>query len=286
MNTKEAFSYISKQLSSRDVDNAKIESRILLCHTLNQSPAALFSNPEYKLSDAEIEHLIESLERRSRGEPIPYIFNSCEFYGLNFYVDNNVLIPRPETELLVEAALEYCKNLYANKALNPNIKIADIGTGSGAVAISIAKNAARVIIYATDISSRALDIARYNCMYHSVSDRIHLIKCNLLDFVTGDLNLVVANLPYVASSDLNTPDSGLAYEPRIALNGGRDGIEIIQRFLEACKSKLKRNCTVLLEIGYNHDSKVKELISTIFKDRDCSFIKDYSGYNRIAKIAF
>jgi release factor glutamine methyltransferase len=218
------------------------------------------------------------MKRRLSGEPVAYIVEHREFYGLDFYVDRRVLIPRPESELLVERALELAQK-------RPVATIAEIGTGSGAIAISLALNLPSAKICATDISAPALEVARLNCRRHGVADRVCLLLGDMLEPIPGPCDLVVANLPYV--TELTLSRSGLAhFEPPLALNGGRDGLEKIRQLCLEVGDKLHPGGSLLLEIGQGQSGAVNAFLRRLFPRAEMEIIPDLGGIDRVVSLTF
>jgi release factor glutamine methyltransferase len=285
MNAGQALKYTSSYLSSYSVEDIHIEARTLLCHLLQISAAKLYAYPEHTLERRQIDNLEQLLKRRTSGEPLAYILGKREFFNLDFYVNRNVLIPRPETELLVNEAIKYCNVSHDSKS--PVIQIADIGTGSGAIAVSLAVHLDNIKIYAVDISAEALNIARYNASCHEAAHKIEFIQGNLIENISEPLDLLCANLPYVNNLDLKSlPASIINYEPSAALDGGMDGLEIIRRLLSTCLPKLKRQSCILLEIGYDQSSAIADMIKQLFGNARLTFHVDMNGHLRVAQIQF
>ena len=217
MTLKQALYRARGILAAGNIEDARLESELLLRHTLKISQVQLYLDLDHELSPNHERTFWQLIKRRLGGEPTAYITEHREFYGLDFYVDPDVLIPRPESELLVETALDLIQN-------RPVPTIAEIGTGCGAIAISLALELPQAKIYATDISALALKVALFNCQRHGVVDRICLLHGDMLNPLPEPVDLIVANLPYV--SKLEMPDSA-NFEPLLALDGGSDGLEKI-----------------------------------------------------------
>lgn len=239
--------------SSPHPERACADADQLLMHVLRRDRAGLIAHSEDELESGAVADYLELIERRHLGEPIQYIVGECEFYGLPFYVTPDVLIPRPETEHLVEAAIELVTrhNLW---------RIVDVGTGSGAIAIAIARALPECSITATDISEAALDVARRNAERNNVKVR----------FLNGDLltsdeampaSLIVSNPPYVADSDRESLSKEVReYEPALALYAGKDGLEIYRRLIPQVSRMISRGGHLLLEIGYGQANAVRALL--------------------------
>ncbi len=256
MNLKQALEYARGEIRGNNILDASLEGEILLRHVLSIDRAQLFSQLEQNINPEQIESLKRALARRMGGEPAAYITGHKEFYGLDFIVNHNVLIPRPETELLVE------KTIGITQQRNI-LTIADVGTGSGAIAVALAVNLPRVTFYATDISASALEVATANSARHGVADRITFLQGNLLEPLPAQIDLVVANLPYVMTSGIKN-DMALAFEPVGALNGGEDGLEKFREFCRAARNKLIGNVCILMEVGEGQSQTVSHLLSEMF----------------------
>ena len=259
---------------------------MLLGSVLKRDRSYLYTYPEQELTPAEETNWYALLARRVQGEPVAYLVENKAFFGLDFYVDRRVLIPRPETELLVEAALKICQ-VYLKNDYVP--LIADIGTGSGAIPISLAVHEPRLpSLYAVDVSPEALAVARLNCLRHQVSDRVHLLQGHLLDPLPEPVDLLLANLPYVGLDEQESmlPDV-LDYEPHLALFSGNDGLDLLRQLLKAESHglKLRPGATILLEIGYQQRQLLTTLAREIWSQASISCLQDYAGLDRILKIA-
>lgn len=266
-------------------ENPRLDAQLLLSYVLDKERSYLYMYPEQELAPAQEARWQALLTRREQGEPVAYLLGHKEFYGLDFSVDRRVLIPRPETELLVEAALTVCRDRLA-RGQTPIV--ADIGTGSGAIPISIAVHEpALSYLYAIDISPDALEVARLNCQRHRVTNRVRLLQGNLLTPLPEAVDLLLANLPYVGTSEQERmlPDV-LDYEPHLALFSGPDGLELLQELLhEAGRGeKLRAGAVLLLEIGYRQRQALTRLAQAIWPQARVSCLKDYAGWDRVLQI--
>jgi release factor glutamine methyltransferase len=275
--------YLAKhKLSTANIEDAPFEAEWLLCHVLGISKAELHSEPQRVLSPAETRELQHLVARRLRHEPMAYILECCQFHGIDFYVDRDVLIPRPETELLVEEAIEFA---HRDFPLGRQLTIADIGTGSGVIAVSLALALPHAVIYATDISASALRVARTNCLRHKVDGRITLLCGNLLEPLPKRVNIIVANLPYVRSCDLTTLSQEITgFEPTTALAGGEDGLGIMRCLLDQLPGRLYPGGSLLLEVGQGQAEAVRSLVNTNFPQANTRSIPDLSGIHRAVKV--
>jgi len=242
----------SRVLAASGVDSARLDSEVLLAHTCGVSRVALIAGAAHIDSNA-VEKFHRMIARRAAREPIAYIIGSKEFFSLDFEVTPAVLIPRPETETLVETALKFL-------ATRRPARILDIGTGSGAIAIALAMTAPNAKIVATDISEGALEVARRNVIRHRCEDRIDFIRTEFFPDGDARFDLIVSNPPYVAEADLESlqPEIRL-YEPRLALTDGGDGLEPYRRIAAECQSRLNADGAVMVEIGAGQAFAVEAL---------------------------
>ncbi len=276
MNGRQALGRVRNTLANDDIEEASLEGEIILRHVLGLSRAQLYADLGIDLSPGQEKSLNQLQERRRHGEPSAYITGHREFYGLDFNVDDNVLIPRPESELLVEKALE----LAGNRTIST---IADIGTGCGAIAISLAVNLPDVTVCATDISPAALLVARANCDRHGAAGRVVLLQGNLLEPLKKPVDLIVANLPYVREADI--PRTGpVSYEPVLALNGGKDGLDIIRVICHQAGKKLDKAGSLLLEIGEGQAEGVTDILHETFHAGTIDIHRDLAGIERVVRL--
>jgi release factor glutamine methyltransferase len=283
----EALQSVTRTLSRAKIADASAEAEVLLGHVLGMSKTGLYTEPERALTSAEAERLRHVVCRRIDREPAAYILGQREFYGIDFYVDSHTLIPRPETELLVETAVELAGHICGQ---GNQITIADIGTGCGAIAISLALALPQAKIYATDISASALEVAEANCCRHSVTGQVELLQGNLIEPLPGAVDLIVANLPYIRDCEFVDLSAEIReHEPTIALAGGRDGLDKIREMLEQMRVKGDtylggRPAYVLLEIGQGQAEMVVSLVSEYFPQASIELIPDLGGIERVAKV--
>ncbi len=276
MTLKQALKRAQGIFVANNIEDAHLVSELLLRHTLNISQTQLYIDINQELSPEQEKAFWHLVKRRLNGEPTVYITGHREFYGLDFYVDPNVLIPRPESELLVEKALKLAQH-------QPGVTIAEIGTGCGAIAISLALNLPQAKIYATDISAPALKVARANCQKHGVTNRVHLLLGDMLDSLPQPVDLILANLPYVKESELPT-QFPVSSEPRLALNGGPDGLERIRQLCHQLNGKLRPRGSLLLEIGQGQETAVTTFLSSLFPSSEIEVTPDLSGIDRVVSL--
>ena len=267
------------------VRSAQLDTQVLLCHVLGIERAMLYAYPEREITPLQEQQYFTLIARRKQYEPVPYLTGHKEFYGLDFFVDRRVLIPRPETELLVETALELIKRSITSGHVSV---VADIGTGSGAIPIAIAVEEPRLpYIYASDISSDALEVAHLNCQRHHVTERVKLLQGDLVSPLPEPVDLLLANLPYVGTDEVDDipPDVHL-YEPHQALFSGPDGLDLLRRLSEEVQrcSVLKPAGVLLLEIGYQQREQLTHLLHKIWPNAIIACQKDHAGFDRILQV--
>ncbi len=273
MKVREALANGRMILEEYEIEDASLEAEVLLREVLQKTRVEIFLELDSRLSSQEYAAFRRSIRRRCMDEPTAYILGRREFYGRNFLVDDRVLVPRPETELLVEKAVEFARDYDAPL-------LADVGTGCAAVAITLALELPEAIVYATDISGDALRVARKNCRKHGVSIRVNLLKGNLLAMLPQSVDIITANLPYVRKSDL--PVAGpVSAEPRLALNGGVDGLQRIRQLCRQAGDKLRPSGHMLLEIGQDQSEAVTMLLRSLFPGAKIEVLPDLSGIDRV-----
>lgn len=248
------------RLAHSGSESPRLDAELLLGHVLGVDRTTVLAHPEALVGGGQRRAFGSALGRRQKGEPVAYIRGLKEFFGLAFSTDARALIPRPETELIVELALDRVREALAwspRAPAAPRLRIWDVGTGSGAIAVTLAVtlrwrgHADDVAIVASDVSSHALALATENAVAHGVTDMVALHTGDLLDLeaVPRPVDLVVANLPYVRSEELPTLPAAARFEPVAALDGGPDGLDTVRRFLTALPAVLGHGGTALLEIG-------------------------------------
>lgn len=254
------------------------DAELLLCKVLKISRLQIYLNPYRRISTNILITIRNFIKRRLNHEPISYIVGEHEFMGLKFKVNKRCLIPRVETEILVENSLK-----LTNKNCK-EYKIADIGTGSGNIAISLAKYSNNVIVYATDISVGALRLARDNAKLNEVLDKIVFLYGNLLKPLNKykKLDMIISNPPYVCEEELHTlPDEVKKYEPLVSLNGGKGGLKFYSAIISSAPEYLNDNGYLIFEIGLNQAEKVKQLFIESRRFAVEQIIKDYAKVNRV-----
>lgn len=269
-------------LSRAGIDNARLDAEVLLGHALALSRTELYLRMEQRLSHNEESLFQALLERRSRHEPVAYITGVKEFWSLAFAVDRSVLVPRPETELLVEWALTRTRKI----ARGPALTILDLGTGSGAVAVALATELPKAQFWAVDISPGALAVARANAQRHGVESRMKFLAGDLFEPLSEpkiQFDLIVSNPPYVSRRELaGLPAEIRAYEPAAALDGGHDGLDYYRRIIAGAPRFLAPGGSLLCEIGADQGCAVKELIEQSGGLESPAIYQDLAGKDRVA----
>lgn len=281
----QAIEQLTQSQQRPDYHTARLDAQVLLSHVLNVERGTLYAYPERALTSEQEQRYFSLIQRRAQGTPVAYLTGHKEFYGLDFLVDQRVLIPRPETELLVEAALQVCRRKL-DAGQTPIV--ADIGTGSGAIPITLAVHEPRLsYLYATDISSDALAVASQNCQRHHVEQRIRLLQGDLLAPLPEPVDVLTANLPYVGIEEMDTLEADVRdYEPHIALFSGTYGLDLLERlFTDLARSRtLSTEAVVLLEIGYQQRAALAHLVETLWPTAHITFLKDYANWDRVIRV--
>jgi release factor glutamine methyltransferase len=265
----------ASRLSPRS-SSPRLDAEVLLAHLLGIGRASLLAHST-SLVDAEMLSQYDALiERRYKGEPIAYLTGHKEFYGLDLHITPDVLVPRPETESAVEACLEVIP-------IGETSQLADIGTGCGAILVAICKQRPLVKAFGTDISPAAIEVAAHNCRYHGIEHQANLLVGHLLQPLPGRVNVIVANLPYVAPGE--AAEDVATWEPQVAVfGGGDDGTALIREFLTHAPDYLLPGGTVVMEVAHSQGKIVSELARAAFPGARVEVRKDLAGYDRIVVI--
>lgn len=277
----EAIYQAAQKLSGAGIENARLDAEVLLSHILERDRAWLITHSNDSLGNERHKLFEEAIDRRSGREPLQYIIGKQEFWGLDFIVSPDVLIPRPETELLVEAAVKIVKGNSARAA------VVDLCTGSGCVAISLAREIEDARIFATDMSMQALVVARMNARTHGVSDHIRFMNGNLfqpleeLD-LRDRVDVITANPPYIRSGDLPVLQAEVKdYEPEIALIAGPEGTEIQKRIIENASAFLKKQGALIMEMGLGQAETLTRMVKEAGAYNTTDILKDLAGIDRV-----
>lgn len=271
----------TQRLEEAGSDTASLDAQVILAHVLGKERGWLFAHYDQALTEEEAETFAELVARRAAAEPVAYLVGHREFYGLDLNVDQRVLIPRPETELLVDAVLDHIES-----RANQSVQMVDVGTGSGAVAVAVAANCPSVTIYAVDLSASALEVAKENVAKHDSRGQITLLKGDLLTPLPQRVDIIAANLPYITSGDYpNLMADVRDYEPRLALEAGPEGLDLIERLLAQAPAHLNPGGVLFLEIGANQGQAVLALVErTLPEAHHLGLRQDYHGYDRLVVI--
>lgn len=263
-----------RQFERAGLDDAYLEARLLLEQSLDHSTVWIYQHPRVPISGEANERFTSLVQRRLAGVPVAYLRGKREFYGRDFQVDGRVLVPRPETEVLLEAALGYARASAASS-------VVDVGTGSGILAITLALEIPSARVWAVDRSTDALEVARLNVVRHGVANRVDLLPGDLLGPVTFRADLIVANLPYIPSADVNQLPPEVRQEPRVALDGGSDGLDLYRRLLSQVTGVLRGEGALFLEIGDQQGAKASQIVQAALPGYRVRVLRDLASRDRV-----
>ena len=275
MKVKEILYAISKRLQEFEVPDSDLEAEILVRHTLKFDRETIFREFEKDLLKSEEQSIYSLLDKRLEGYPLSYITGKREFYGIDIEIGEGVLIPRQETEILVQTAITISK-----KMRKENIKIADIGTGSAAISIAIALNIPNSLVHACDISYEALEIAAENINKYSLEDKILLNQGDLLEPILDEMDIILSNPPYIPNFQISSLPQEVLNEPRIALDGGKDGLQVISRLMKESVNKLSGAGAMVIEITPELSGKTVLLARKHFPEANILILKDLMENDR------
>jgi release factor glutamine methyltransferase len=282
MSIGDALAQAAIRLRNEGVDSPRLDAELLLAHVLDSNRASVLTWPERRLTPKQLTRYRDLVARRAAREPLAYILGHREFFGLDFVLDPRVLIPRPETELLIEHALSIVQEL---RAATPQPEIADVGAGSGAIAVTLAVRLPQATLIALDDSEGALAVTAENARRHGVSDRVHCLPGDLLAPLSGPVDMIVANLPYVTTDEWQClPPEIRDHEPRGALDGGPDGLTFIRQLLALAAPYLRPGGSILLEIGAGQRTAVTALARQGFPRAEVQIHQDYAGLDRLVVV--
>ncbi len=290
MKVRESWVRVRNDLADRGVADASIEAETLIRHGLCHDRTRFFAELDRQLGTRELASIDGLASRRAAGEPLAYILGTREFYGLEMYVNEHVLVPRQETELLVDKVLE-----FAESRSGQSMTIADVGTGSGAIAVALASRLPEATVYAMDLSEAALEVADVNRRRHGVAERVHLCRGDLLAAVYPHLNplpkgeevridVIVSNPPYIAAGDLADLPPDVRREPRSALDGGPDGLRVTERLLREAPAYLNQPGQVLVEIAPEQLDVAMGIARQAFPSAAVDFDRDLLGLPRVVVV--
>ena len=273
MNIQTLLNQASKTLKQLSNTSSKLDSEILLSKIIKKNRQYLILNSNEELKKENIKSFDYLVKRRKKGEPIAYLINKKEFWKQNFYINQNVLIPRPDTETLVEETLKLFN-------VNSKLNMLDIGTGSGCILLSILKERRNFFGIGIDISKKAINVARFNAKMHQLSNRVKFYNSDVDKFLIGKYDLIVSNPPYIKRQDLKYLEVDVkGFEPKLALDGGKDGFSKITKVISKTSTLLKRNGRFILEIGFGKKKKILSILkqNNFFINK---VVKDYGKNDR------
>ncbi|AKM82009.1 TPA: peptide chain release factor N(5)-glutamine methyltransferase [Candidatus Berkelbacteria bacterium] len=272
MTTKQIYRLSTQKLKEAGIKSSEIDARLLICHALNISPEKFIIDSEKEISFVKIRKINNLIKKRALNIPVAYLTGEKEFFGLNFRVNKNVLIPRPETEWIVE------KSIKSVKPKVDKIKVLDMGTGTGNIIISLAINS-DADFFACDISADALAVAKQNAKRNNIEEKIKFYESDLFSNkkLKQKFNLIIANLPYVPKKD---KDKSVKFEPVNAIFANDNGSEIIKRFLKQAPNYLQSNGTILIELDPRNANELKSFAKKYFPDQKIGLEEDLAGFLR------
>ena len=273
MNIENILDKASKQLNSLNINNANLDCEVLLSNTINKDREYLILNLKQNLDKKYIDFFYNLIERRKKGEPVAYLINKKEFWKETFYVNKDVLIPRPDTEHLIEEVIKYTDE-------DSKLHILDIGTGSGCILLSILRERKKFNGTGIDISKKSINISRYNAKKLKLNNRTKFYVSDVDNFLIGKYDIVISNPPYIENLSLKYLDRDVInFEPKLALDGGKDGFSEIIKVINKTSALIKKNGIFILEIGYNQKNKAIQML----KNKGFyikKVLKDYSKNDR------
>ncbi|MCB0166820.1 MAG: peptide chain release factor N(5)-glutamine methyltransferase [Anaerolineae bacterium] len=284
------LTHARQQLADAGCDSPRLDAELLLAHILGRERTWLYRYPQAEVSKANLAAFLKLIDRRVQREPVAYLIGHKAFYGLDFVVTPDTLIPRPETELLVETAIAWAGASIRAQAeasthsQKPQYSIVDVGTGSGCIAVTLAKMVSEAHVTAVDLSDRALAVAHLNAERHEVADRMTFLIGDLLASLRAPVDLIASNPPYVDPDELTSPFTAPEvhrYEPRLALDGGEAGLAVVQRLLAQSPLFLKPGGMLLVEIGATQGNVVKKWAQAEFPTALVEIKPDLAGWDRL-----
>lgn len=281
MRLREAWVRSRQRLERAAIPDPGIEAQVLLRSSLGIDRTTFHASPERELSDKDAERLERTVERRIEGEPLSYITGHREFYGLDFVVTPDVLVPRQETEFLVEAVLKYGRNREEDESA---LTIADIGTGSGAIAVALGRHLPNATVYATDVSQGALRVADENVRRHVLGGRVHLRHGDLFEALDGPVDVVASNPPYLSTNEAADLPPDVQREPRLALAAGTDGMDVLHRLIVGAREYVNPGGLLAVEIDPRRLEAAESLARETLVGGDVAVVKDHAGLDRVVTV--
>lgn len=273
----QAIVEVEAALKQGAVGSARVEAEYLVEYITGASRVYAYLNRDKVLSNDQYRDLQLLLEKRLSGYPLQYMTGKAYFRNLVLTVTSAVLIPRPETELLVDLVLDHLKD----RETKQKIRVVDVGTGSGAIILSLAQElpAGRVEFMATDISGKALDVAAINANKYGLEKTVRFLKTPLIDGLEGKIDIIVANLPYIPTTEIEDLPADVRLEPRVALDGGPNGCELVESLIVGSSKKMKNGSLLFLEIGIGQHKQVRQLLARHGFGK-IEIVRDYAGIER------
>lgn len=265
------------QFQNHGIRSSRLDAAVLIGHCCKRDRNEIYRDGDHVITNDERRALKSAMARRVRGEPVAYIVGTKEFWSLEFEVNKSVLIPRPETEILVEKVLDLfrCRGWIASKIL-------EIGTGSGAISVALGTELEGVKIYATDISKNAIKVARRNALRHGVETHVFFVCCNLIEPISGTFDIIVSNPPYISEEEYTSLSHEITkYEPREALVAGPAGTEFHRDIIRKGGSYLRKGGWLFMEIGYGQKGVTESMLRETQKYDYIGFRRDYAGIERV-----
>jgi len=281
MRLREAWARSRRQLERASIPDADIEAQVLLRNTLGIDRATFHASLDRELSDEDVAAFERTVARRIEGEPLSYITGHREFYGLDFVVTPDVLVPRQETEVLVEAVLEYARSRAEDEDA---LTIADVGTGSGCIAVAVGAHLPNVTVYATDVSHEALRVAGENVRRHGLDGRVRLRHGDLFEALDGPVDVVVSNPPYLSTDEAVDLPPDVKREPSVALVAGPDGMGVLRRLAVGAREYVRSGGRLAFEIDPRRLEAVERLARETFPGGQVGVVKDHAGLERVVTV--
>ena len=281
MRLREAWARSRTQLERASIPDADIEAQVLLRNALGIDRATFHASLDRELSDEDVEAFERTVRRRIEGEPLSYITGHREFYGLDFVVTPDVLVPRQETEFLVEAVLGYARGCGGNEG---PLTIADVGTGSGCIAVALGHHLPNATVYTTDVSREALRIAAENVRRHGLEGRVRLRHGDLFGALDGPVDVVASNPPYLSTDEAVDLPADVRREPSVALVAGTDGMDVLHRLIVGAREYVKPGGLLALEIDPRRLEAVERLARGTFPGGEVGVVKDHAGLERVVTV--
>jgi len=274
---REILNEVTRDFEAAGMETVRLDAEVLLAFCLNCDRLEFLKNPDMQISKSQLAVFNKLVSRRLKWEPVAYITGRKEFWSFTLEVNKGVLIPRPDTEIILEEALAVGKNIIAPR-------IADIGTGSGAIALALAKELPEPKITATDISPAALKVAKKNARNLKLGKNIEFLKGDLFAPVKGLFDIIVSNPPYISAAEYEELPRGVKdFEPKIALLAGQTGVEFYEKLIYQSKNHLKKDGWLLMEIGAPQAEKIRDIMQECAFFEDIDVRRDYAGHDRVIK---